>query len=103
MLAGSAPAQRHIEGYYSKRRHQDKSHDSSEFSTPDSGLDFDLGLNQDLPHFVKGERVLHDTFGSGTIGEVSGFGRDLKVTVHFDAVGSKRLLVRYAGLQRDFD
>ena len=58
---------------------------------------------QDLPRFVKGERVYHDTFGSGTVGEVSGFGRDLKVAVHFETVGSKRLLVRYAGLRRDFD
>ena len=64
---------------------------------------FDAGLNQDLPRFVKGEAVVHDTFGSGTVGEVTGFGRDLKVTVHFDTVGTRRLLVRYAGLRRDFD
>ena len=69
----------------------------------DDDLAFDAGLNQDLPRFVKGEAVLHDTFGSGTVGEVAGFGRDLKVTVHFDTVGTKRLLVRYAGLRRDFD
>ena len=69
----------------------------------DDDLVFDAGLNQDLPRFVKGEAVVHDTFGSGTVGEVAGFGRDLKVTVHFDTVGAKRLLVRYAGLRRDFD
>ena len=69
----------------------------------DDDLDFDTGLNQDLPRFVKGEAVVHDTFGSGTVGEVVGFGRDLKVTVHFDSVGTKRLLVRYARLRRDFD
>ena len=66
-------------------------------------LGFDAGFNQDLPRFVKGEAVLHETFGSGTVGEVTGFGRDLKVTVHFESVGTKRLLVRYAGLRRDFD
>ena len=66
-------------------------------------LAFDDGFNQDLPRFVKGEAVLHETFGSGTVGEVTGFGRDLKVTVHFESVGTKRLLVRYAGLRRDFD
>ena len=66
-------------------------------------LDLDASLNQDLPRFIKGERVVHDTFGSGTVGEVTGFGRDLKVTVHFDSVGSKTLLVRYAALRRDFD
>ena len=69
----------------------------------DDDLAFDAGLDQDLPRFVKGEAVVHATFGSGTVGEVTGFGRDLKVTVNFDTVGTKRLLVRYAGLRRDFD
>ncbi len=63
---------------------------------------FEESLNQDLPRFVKGERVVHATFGSGSIREVSGFGRDLRVTVEFDSLGPKRLLVRYAGLERDF-
>ena len=69
----------------------------------DDDLVFDAGLNQDLPRFVKGEAVVHDTFGSGTVGEVTGFGRGLKVTVHFDTVGTSRLLVRYAALRRAFD
>ena len=76
---------------------------SIDLGLDDDDLSFDPGLNQDLPRFVKGEAVLHDTFGSGTVGEVAGFGRDLKVTIHFDTVGTKRLLVRYAGLRRDFD
>ena len=76
---------------------------SIDLGTGDDDLALDAGLNQDLPRFVKGEAVVHDTFGSGTVGEVAGFGRDLKVTVHFDTVGTKRLLVRYAGLRRDFD
>jgi len=59
-------------------------------------------LNQDLPRFVKGERVVHDTFGSGAVVEISGFGRDLKVTVDFDDVGRKRLLLRYAALEKDW-
>ncbi len=69
----------------------------------DLDTDFEDSLNQDLPRFVKGERVVHATFGSGSIKEVSGFGRDLKVTVDFDSVGPKKLLVRYAGLERDYD
>jgi DNA helicase-2/ATP-dependent DNA helicase PcrA len=62
-------------------------------------------LSQDLPAFVKGERVRHKTFGSGTIAELGGAGRDMKVTVDFDddAVGRKRLVVAFAGLERDFD
>ncbi len=63
---------------------------------------FEEGLNQDLPRLVKGERVQHGTFGSGTVQEVSGFGRDVRVVVHFDSVGPKKLLARYADLERDF-
>ena len=46
--------------------------------------------------------MLHPTFGSGSVLEISGFGRDVKVVVDFDAVGRKKLLVRYAGLERDY-
>jgi len=64
--------------------------------------DPDPEFNQDLPRFVKGERVIHATFGSGTVMEVSGFGPDLKVTVVFDSVGKKKLLARYADLEKDY-
>ncbi len=60
------------------------------------------GFNQDRPRYVKGERVVHQTFGSGTIAELSGFGRDLRVIVDFDAAGRKKLLVRFAALERDY-
>jgi len=59
--------------------------------------------NQDAPRYVKGERVAHATFGSGSVVEISGFGKDTKVTVDFDTVGRKRLLIRYANLERDWD
>ena len=62
----------------------------------------DAGVNQDLPRFVKGERVVHQTFGSGSVVEVTGFGRDLKVTVDFDDIGTKKLLARYASLEKDW-
>jgi DNA helicase-2/ATP-dependent DNA helicase PcrA len=62
-------------------------------------------VSQDIPRFVKGERVSHRKFGSGTIAALSGKGRDLKATVTFDdeAVGTKQLLVAYAGLERDWE
>ena len=90
-------------GYPRSRMARPDASRSIDLGMGDDDLAFDAGLNQDLPRFVKGEAVVHDTFGSGTVGEVAGFGRDLKVTVHFDTVGTKRLLVRYAGLRRDFD
>jgi DNA helicase-2/ATP-dependent DNA helicase PcrA len=54
---------------------------------------------------VKGERVKHSRFGSGTIQELSGVGKETKVTIDFDdeAIGRKRLVVAYAGLERDND
>jgi DNA helicase-2/ATP-dependent DNA helicase PcrA len=63
----------------------------------------EAAFNQDAPRYVKGERVLHATFGSGTVLEISGFGKDTKVTVDFDNVGRKRLLIRYASLEKDWD
>ncbi|MDF2695685.1 MAG: pcrA [Labilithrix sp.] len=64
--------------------------------------DPEYAMNQDTPRFVKGERVVHPTFGSGAVVEISGFGRDIKVTVDFDEVGRKKLLLRYAELERDW-
>ena len=60
---------------------------------------------QDTPRYVKGERVRHRRFGSGTIQGLSGAGRDLKVSVAFDdeEVGVKQLLVAYAGLEREWE
>ncbi|MGE0553479.1 MAG: ATP-dependent helicase [Gemmatimonadales bacterium] len=62
-------------------------------------------LSQDAPRYVKGERVRHRRFGGGQIQGLTGAGKDLKVTVHFDddEVGTKQLLVAYAGLEREWD
>jgi DNA helicase-2/ATP-dependent DNA helicase PcrA len=65
----------------------------------------DAEASQDAPRLVKGERVRHARFGSGTVTELSGVARDMKVTVNFDdvTIGSKRLVVQYAGLERGFE
>lgn len=65
--------------------------------------DFEVSYDQDAPRLVKGERVVHATFGSGRVEEVSGFGPDVRVTVEFEGVGRKKLVARYAGLRKDFD
>lgn len=61
--------------------------------------------NQDSPRFVKGERVRHRRFGSGAILGLSGGGKDLKVSVAFDdpEIGTKQLVVAFAGLERDWE
>jgi DNA helicase-2/ATP-dependent DNA helicase PcrA len=67
--------------------------------------DVDVSASQLAPRFIKGARVRHPRFGSGTIAELGGTGRDTKVTVDFDdeSVGRKRLVVAYAGLEREDD
>lgn len=49
--------------------------------------------------------MVHRRFGSGAILGLSGAGKDLKVSVAFDdpEVGTKHLLVAFAGLERDWE
>ena len=58
--------------------------------------------SQDAPMFVVGGRVKHRKFGSGTIAELAGSGRDAKVKVDFDdeTVGRKTLVIAQANLER---
>ncbi|HEY7894624.1 MAG TPA: UvrD-helicase domain-containing protein [Gemmatimonadaceae bacterium] len=70
-----------------------------------SKWDPDIDASQDAPRFVKGERVRHARFGTGTVMELSGTGKETKVTIDFDdeEVGRKRLVVAYAGLERGWE
>ena len=67
-------------------------------------LEFPDEVSQDAPRYVKGERVRHRKFGGGIVRAVSGEGRELRVSVDFDDpdIGTKQLLVAYAGLERDW-
>ena len=60
--------------------------------------------SQDAPRYVRGERVRHGVFGSGTVLGLVGAGRNLKVDVEFDGdVGRKQLLLPKTGLERDWE
>ncbi len=61
----------------------------------------DDDLSQIAPAFTVGLRVRHAKFGEGCIAELSGVGRDAKVTIDFDdeTIGRKRLVVAYANLE----
>jgi DNA helicase II / ATP-dependent DNA helicase PcrA len=65
------------------------------------GFVVDYDHAQDAPRFVKGERVRHPQFGRGTIRELSGFGLDLKAVIDFDGLGRKKVVLRYANLQKE--
>jgi DNA helicase-2/ATP-dependent DNA helicase PcrA len=62
-------------------------------------------LSQDTPRYVRGERITHRRFGSGSIQGLTGAGRELKVSVQFDdeEVGLKQLLVAFAALEREWE
>jgi DNA helicase-2/ATP-dependent DNA helicase PcrA len=67
-------------------------------------IEFPEEVSQDAPRYVPGERVRHRKFGGGVVRAVAGQGKSLKVTVAFDDqdIGTKHLLVAYAGLERDW-
>jgi len=58
------------------------------FVAPDAGVGFHLG-----------QRVSHPKFGEGVVLDAEGEGAAARVQVNFDQVGSKWLVVAYAGLQ----
>jgi DNA helicase-2/ATP-dependent DNA helicase PcrA len=68
-------------------------------------LDDVSDVSQDTPSFTPGERVKHSRFGSGVIESLSGVGKAAKVTVKFDdeEVGTKKLVIAFAGLERGND
>jgi DNA helicase II / ATP-dependent DNA helicase PcrA len=58
--------------------------------------------SQDAAVFAVGARVRHRKFGTGTIAELAGGGRDAKVKIDFDdeAIGRKTLVIAQANLER---
>jgi DNA helicase-2/ATP-dependent DNA helicase PcrA len=65
----------------------------------------DENISQDAPVIAVGARVRHRKFGSGTIAELTGSGRETKARVDFDdqQVGRKTLVVAQANLEREID
>ncbi|MBN2088931.1 UvrD-helicase domain-containing protein [candidate division KSB1 bacterium] len=46
-----------------------------------------------------GMRVFHESFGNGTVLDIEGRGENTKVTINFESVGKKKLMVKYANLE----
>jgi DNA helicase II / ATP-dependent DNA helicase PcrA len=61
--------------------------------------------SQDAPLWEVGARVRHARFGTGTIAELAGTGRDAKVRIDFDddEVGRKTLVIAQANLERGWE
>ncbi|WP_088318311.1 DNA helicase PcrA [Kineosporia sp. R_H_3] len=56
--------------------------------------------NREIVHLEPGDRVTHDTFGMGTVVEVEGTGDKTVAKVDFRDQGVKRLLLRYAPVEK---
>lgn len=53
----------------------------------------------DLDKYKIGQTVYHKKFGEGIISEIEQEGDDLKLDIHFEKVGHKRLMAKYANLE----
>jgi DNA helicase-2/ATP-dependent DNA helicase PcrA len=51
-------------------------------------------------HLEPGDRVTHDTFGLGSVVAVEGSGERAVASIDFRAGGVKRLLLRYAPVEK---
>jgi DNA helicase II / ATP-dependent DNA helicase PcrA len=56
--------------------------------------------NREILHLEPGDRVTHDTFGLGTVVQVDGSGERTVAHVDFRGEGTKRLLLRYAPVEK---
>ncbi|MCK5738885.1 UvrD-helicase domain-containing protein [bacterium] len=96
-----------------ERRREPSNHSSGSRRTPKTRLQREMdgvyyefednaGFSDDVPMiqlFEFGMRVKHAKFGKGIIRDVDGSGESLKVTVNFENVGQKKLMVKYANLE----
>jgi DNA helicase II / ATP-dependent DNA helicase PcrA len=58
------------------------------------------GVKRDVPSLVGGDRVTHDSFGLGTVVTVEGAGDKAVASIDFGSQGVKRLLLRYAPVEK---
>jgi DNA helicase-2/ATP-dependent DNA helicase PcrA len=77
--------------------------DEPVFAASDSRYHVDYSDSQDPVRLIKGARVRHPQFGAGTVAEISGAGLDVRATIDFDDAGRKRVVVRYANLQPEWE
>ncbi|PYE56308.1 ATP-dependent helicase [Deinococcus yavapaiensis] len=67
-------------------------------NVPQQGARKDTSPMTEGMAYKGGEKVKHPKFGDGRVLAVSGFGDKQEVTVAFDSVGMKKLLVKFANL-----
>ena len=55
---------------------------------------------REIPTLAAGDRVLHTTFGMGTVIATSGVGDGAKADVDFGSTGVKRLSLKHAPMEK---
>lgn len=73
---------------------------SSRTKSGPSGFATRRATDKPVIALVVGDRVTHDQFGLGTVMEVKGAGADAQATIDFGDDKPKRLLLRYAPVQK---
>ncbi len=58
------------------------------------------GKSREIPSLAPGDRVSHDSFGMGTVVTVEGAGDKATASIDFGSQGVKRLLLRYAPVEK---
>ncbi len=58
------------------------------------------GQKREVPALVPGDRVLHDSFGMGSVVALDGTGDKAVASIDFGSEGVKRLLLRYAPVEK---
>jgi DNA helicase-2/ATP-dependent DNA helicase PcrA len=59
-----------------------------------------VGAEKAVPLYITGCRVKHPSWGIGVVRDCCGEGDDMKVTVNFPGIGLKRLVAKFANLER---
>ncbi|MFB9775277.1 DNA helicase PcrA [Brevibacterium otitidis] len=67
---------------------------------PGTGFPNRIRPNREVIQVAVGDRVSHDSFGLGTVLEVKGSGDKTVAVVDFKSLGTKRLLMRYAPIEK---
>ncbi|HEV8056780.1 MAG TPA: DNA helicase PcrA [Nocardioidaceae bacterium] len=57
-------------------------------------------IRRPVPSLAAGDRVVHDSFGMGTVVATTGQGEQAQASVDFGTAGVKRLLLRFAPVQK---
>jgi DNA helicase-2/ATP-dependent DNA helicase PcrA len=56
--------------------------------------------SREIPSLAPGDRVVHDSFGMGSVVSLEGVGENAVASIDFGSGGVKRLLLRYAPVEK---